>query len=145
MQTDRKGWKCPACGDLDGKHIAGCRFSPPYDTDDDIRRYYESHRSHDPNGGPDPAPHPDSAGDSEDQRAHLEWLIERYGYARKDGEWGGHPSAVWIRKALQAADRLVINEIEEQIATAPFSDGVHPEQLRDRIATIERWIEERSA
>lgn len=43
-RPDRKGWKCPACGDLDGKHITGCRFSPPFDTDDDIRRYYEAQR-----------------------------------------------------------------------------------------------------
>lgn len=39
----RKGWKCPACGDLDGTHINGCRFSPPYDTDNDIRAYYQRH------------------------------------------------------------------------------------------------------
>lgn len=38
----RPGWKCPACGDLDGSHIKGCRFSPPFDTDEDIRRYYDA-------------------------------------------------------------------------------------------------------
>ena len=86
-------------------------------------------------------PPADSAGDSEDQRSHLRWLIERYGYARREGEWDGQPSAVWIKKALQAADRLVIDEFQEQIDTAPFHDSIDMNRLRARIATIEGWIE----
>lgn len=39
---DRWAQKCPACGDLDGQHIKGCRFSPPYGTFDDMRHYYEA-------------------------------------------------------------------------------------------------------
>ena len=40
----RQRWagKCPSCGDLDGKHIAGCRFAPPFGTFTDMCAYYEN-------------------------------------------------------------------------------------------------------